>query len=100
MERRLTSRFSPLNRNWRTKFWNRDNLEIHVQAKTGNNYRAARLIVSGIVDVLQVHRSKKPAPHMDSVIRFDYFLRTVRERSIAEKKSQAAQSEITRVIVG
>ena len=69
-------------------------LEIDVEAKAGDEDGTAVLVVAGIVDVLDVEGSKKPAPEMRGVKSFEDFFVAVRERAIAEKESAAAESEI------
>jgi len=41
--------------------------KIRVEAQCRNCHRAARLVVAGIVDVLQVEGAKKPPPKVDGV---------------------------------
>src|ERR1700735_2175472 len=69
-------------------------LEIHVETQARNQHRTPRLVVAGIIHMLQIERSKKAAPHMRRVKSFEDFLRSIGKRAITQQETKPAQRQI------
>src|ERR1700728_3567840 len=63
--------------------------EIGVEADARHRYRAARLIVSRIIDVLQIERSEESSPEMRGVKSFEDFFGAIRKAAVAEQKARS-----------
>src|SRR5580658_8130565 len=72
----------------------RQELELHMEAQARNKHRTARLVVSRIIDVLEIAGREESAPQVRGVKSLEDFLRAGRERAVAQQKSQAAKSEV------
>jgi hypothetical protein len=68
--------------------------KINVEAHAGDGDGAARLIVAGIIDVLQVEGREEAAPEMRGVEAFEDFFGAVGQPAIAEQEAETAQREI------
>jgi hypothetical protein len=56
--------------------------------------RAARLVVTWIVDVLKVEGSKEAAPEVRSIEALEDFFRAVGKGSVAKQEADTAKSKI------
>src|SRR5690348_14409319 len=77
-----------------------NNSEIEMQPQSRHQHWPARLVVAGIVHMLQVKRDVRAAPDVCSVVAFEDFFAAVGERAISQKKTDSSQREVTRVIAG
>ncbi len=70
-------------------------LEINVGAKPRNEHRAARLVVSGIVDVLQIERRENSAPDVRGIISFEDFFAAITEPAVSENKPESTECKVS-----
>ena len=71
-----------------------------MEAHAGDKNRAAIAVVTGIGNVLQVHGRINSADDPSGVIAFNDFFVAVGQVSVSEKEAEAAELQITRVLLG
>jgi len=65
-----------------------------VKAQAGHKDGTASLVIAGIIEVLQIDRGKKAAPHVRGVESLLDLLGTVSQAAIAQQKTEASERKI------
>ena len=76
----------------------RQPLELHVEAESWDQHRAAVAIVAGIVNVLQVWAREDSPPHVRVVVGLENGFPAVIQGSVAEQEALPSQFQIMLVV--
>jgi hypothetical protein len=75
-------------------------LQLDVQPESGNPYWSTVPVVARILNVLQIESSIHPAPEMGGVVALENIFAAIGKRSVAQKKAEAAEFQILRMLLG